>query len=137
MDIDIYQHFDAMVSEGVAEISDRHFHGHRVYLIDTDYVLDNFDSMYVDHYDGKARDGILHTEADVDAVVEIIGREGFLAPISSGAFPYISDGHARLAAASRLGIARVPVAVTIGYGVSDGSLPLADEPFPVLQAHAN
>lgn len=129
MDIDIYYHFDRMVADGVAELSDTLFHGHRVYLVDTEYVLDNFYSQYADRWDGFARDGILEIESDLDEMTEIIQREGFRAPIASGAAPHISDGHARLAAAERLGISRVPVSIGVGYGVGT-ELALLDTPFP-------
>lgn len=129
MDANVYQHFDRMVADGVAELSDKDFHGHRVYLVDTSYLLNNFHSQYVNQHDGLMRDGVLEVEGDVDVMTEIIRRDGFRAPISSDPAPHINDGHRRVAAASRLGIRRIPVSVTVGYGVGD-VLPLLETAFP-------
>ena len=135
MDIDLYYHFDRMVADGVAEISDRDFHGYRVYLVNTDYLLDNFYSQYVNQYDGLMRDGILETEADLDAMTDTIRREGFRAPIFSGAYPHISDGHARVAAAQRLGISRIPVSIGVIYRIGDEPA-LLDEPLVSVEVLA-
>ena len=124
----IFQHAERLVALGVAERSGRDFHGHRVYLIDTNYVLDNFTALYNNSYDGDARDALTYVEDErQDEVTRTISFEGFRAPISSGPAMGIIDGHARLGAALALGISRVPVSFDIIYGVESGDLSLTDE----------
>jgi hypothetical protein len=125
-----FQHAERLVSEGLAERSERDFHGHRVYFIDTDYVLDNFTGLYNNSYDGDARDALLFVEDERQVeVTDIISTEGFRAPISAGPALGLIDGHARLGAALALGIARVPVSFDIIYAVESGDLALLDEAF--------
>jgi len=128
----IFQHAERLVGEGIAERSERDFHGHRIYLIDTDYVLDNFTGLYNNSYDGDARDALTFVESERQAeVTDIIATQGFRAPISAGPALGVIDGHARLGAALALGIARVPVSFDIIYAVESGDLALLDEPIAV------
>lgn len=122
---------ESLVAEGRAERAGD-FHGHRVYLIDTDYVLDNFFGSYNKSYDGSARDALLFIEDERQAkITNAISSNGFRAPIAASGGLQLVDGHARLAAALALGISRVPVSFSIFYEVQLGSLPLADEPITV------
>ena len=119
---------ESLVVEGVAERAND-FHGHRVYLIDTDYVLDNFFGSYNKSYDGSARDALLFVgDEKRSEITNAISSDGFLAPISASSARTIVDGHARLCAAESLGISRVPVSFSLFYEVQLGNLPLADEP---------
>jgi cellulose biosynthesis protein BcsQ len=119
---------ERLVDEGFA-VRANDFHGHRVYLIDTDYVLDNFFGAYNKSYDGTARDALLHIEDERQSeVTRIISEQGFRAPIAVSGGLQLVDGHARLGAAAELGMDRVPVSFSVFYGVQSQELELSSDP---------
>jgi hypothetical protein len=118
---------ERLISEGVAAHGGW-FHGQPFYLIDTDYVLDNFFGAYNKEHDGIARDALLYVEDERQAeVTRIISVEGFRAPIAASSGFQLVDGHARLAAALALGMPRVPVSFSVFYEVQSGNLSLLDD----------
>ena len=119
---------ERLISEGVAAHGGW-FHGKPIYLIDTDYVLDNFFGAYNKSEDGSARDALLFIEdGRLAEVTQVISSEGFRAPIAASGGLQLVDGHARLAAALALGLTRVPVSFSVFYDVQLGNLPLMDSP---------